>query len=144
MCRVVPETRIWARAGTGDRRALRDRRDPCRPVDPETHVAVAGLLCIAGVDADPDADRGVVRPRLCPESTLDSARRGDPLPRLLEIDEERVALRAELVAAVRRPGLAGDRSMPRQQLRVAVAPDRPLERRRAFDVREQEGQRPAR
>src|SRR5204862_3978911 len=112
---------VPGRPGDQDLASGRDGGDACRPVDPETHVAVARLLRIAGVDADADADRAILGPRLGRERALRCDGRRDGLPGLLEEHEERVALRPEFAATVRRPGRTCDLAMPSQQLRVPVA-----------------------
>ena len=60
-----------------------------------------------------------------------------------EGDEERVALRVDLVAPVSRRGLADDALVLGKHFRVVRA-DLPEQLGRPFDVREQERDRPAR
>ena len=49
------------RLGQDHLAAMSDGRDPGRPVDVETAVVIAGEMRLAGVQAHPDADRGVRR-----------------------------------------------------------------------------------
>ena len=141
--RVVP-VQLAGLSRHEDLAARGDRRDACRPVDPDADVAVADLVSVAGIDPDADPDPGVVGPWFGRQRSLGGHGRGDALPRLAEDDEERVALGAELPAVGRGPGVADHGPVPFQESGVPVAPDGALERRGALDVREEERQRPAR
>ena len=72
---------------------------PRRAVDAEADEALAGLLGAAGVDAHPDADDGVVRPRLGGQRPLGRHGGVHGIGRFAENDEEGVTLRALLGAA---------------------------------------------
>ena len=77
-----------------------ERRDPCRPVDAQPDEALPGLFGTAGVEAHPDPDRRVVRPRLGGKRPLCRDGGFDGIGRLGERDEEGIALGALLDAAM--------------------------------------------
>ena len=91
-------------------------RDPRGAVDVDADVALVGHERLAGVEPHPHADRPVRRAPPCPRAAAASASaaRG-------EGDEERVALRVDLDAAVplRTPRAA--RAGARRALRVPLA-----------------------
>ena len=111
--------------------------DPRRAVDVDPDVALVGHDRLARVEPHADADRPVA------ERRLPVGGGGDRVGGARERDEERVALRVHLDAAVPRESLAQHTAVLAQQLRVALAVlvQQP---RRALDVREQERHRPRR
>ena len=74
--------------------------DPRRPVDAQAVVALVAEARLAGVEPDPHAERGAVRPRVPGEAALARRRGEHGVPRLAEGDEERVALRVDLLPVV--------------------------------------------
>ena len=122
------------RVGGDDLAAVGDGRDPGGPVDVEADQAAADQLGLARVEAHPDADRRVVRPRFGGEAALRGDRRGHALPGAREDDEERVALGALFHAAVGRERVPEDRPMALADLAVALGADALLEAGRALDV----------
>jgi hypothetical protein len=91
------------------------------------------------VDADPDAQRDPFGPGVLGEGSLCRDGRVDGLPRPVEGDEERVAVGVELASPAGGPGVAQQPLVVSHDCRVAVA-QRAQERRRALDVREEEGE----
>ena len=84
------------------------------------------------MEPHPDADRPGR------ERVLPLAGRGDGARRGREGDEERVALRVDLDAAVRGEGVAQHAPVLGERLRVRLGPERVQQPRRALDVREEE------
>ena len=105
--------------------------DPRRAVDVDPEVALLGYDRLARVEPHADADRSVAERRLAVGGG------GDRVGGARERDEERVALRVHLDAAVPRKGLAQHTAVLAQQLRVALAV-LVQQLRRALDVREEE------
>ena len=127
--------RVTVASDSDDLPAVRGRADPGGTVDVEADVALVGDDGVAGVDADPDADRGLRR-------SLDSLGCRDGVVGPTEGDEERVALRVDLDAVVRRRSRA-DPPVLGQQVGVVLAVF--VEQTcRALDVGEQEGDRAGR
>jgi hypothetical protein len=89
--------------------------DPGRPVDVDPDVALVGDRRLAGVQADPHADRTVL------ERRLRLPRGGDRLPRRGKGDEERVPLRVDLDPAVAAERVAQDPAMLRQRAGIGAA-----------------------
>ena len=116
-----------------DLAAVPDAPDPCREMDVDPDVALAGRDGRSRVDADPHAHG----PRLEPLASL--ARRRERLVRRAEDVEERVALRVDLRAAVPLERLPQDAPVLAEHGRVAVA-ELVQELGRALDVGEEEGQ----
>ena len=110
--------------------------DPRRAVDVDPDVALVGHDRLARVEPHADADRSVA------ERRLPVGGGGDRVGCARERDEERVALRVHLDAAVPRKRLPQHTTVLAQQLRVALAVlvQQP---RRALDVREEERHCPA-
>ena len=108
--------------------------DPRGAVDVDPDVALVGHDGLPRVEPHANADRTVV------ERRLPLGGRGKRVGRAGERDEERVALRVDLDAAVPRERVPQQTTVLAQQLDVAVSVlvQQP---RRAFDVREQEGDR---
>ncbi len=73
--------------------------DPGGPVDVEAYVAALGRGRLAGVDAHPDAERGLGRPVVAGECALCVGGGTDGVARAAERDEELVAAAIDLVAA---------------------------------------------
>src|SRR5207244_5749761 len=115
----------------------------CRPMDVQAQVLVADERRLAGVQTNPYPDLPVLRPGMLGQHLLHggSARAG--IERALEHDEEGVALGPELMAAVGRQGLALDRVMREQNVRILLAEllDQPC---RPLDVAEKERDRAGR
>ena len=84
------------------------------------------------MQAHPHADRPGLERALAVEGGRGGAGRGR------EGDEERVALRVDLDAAVRREGGAQDAPVLGERLRVALGAERVQQPRRALDVGEEE------
>ena len=127
---VTPSTGLVVEQGAGrlgreDLAAVGHRREPGRPVDAEADEALPGLVGAAGVEAHPDPDRRVVRPRLGGRARAGRRRRPRRRPAPRERDEEGIALGALLDAAVRLGRRAEDLAVALAQLGVAVAADRP-------------------
>ena len=109
----------------------------------EADVPLTRGRCLTGMNPDPDANLCAVRPRFARKRALDRYSRRDRVCRAAEGDEKRIALRVDLVAAMRRERLAEEHLMSSKQFTVVFATE-PFERSsRAFDVREQEGDRAA-
>jgi hypothetical protein len=89
--------------------------DTCSEVDVETHIPLVRQLGGPSVEAHPNADR-TIRQR-----SLGLCRRRHRLGRILERDEERVALRIDLDAAVALERVAHYAPVPRERLRVAAS-----------------------
>ena len=132
----------FRRFGREDLAAVRDSRYPGCPVDVEARQAVADALGLAGVEAHPDTDLRVVRPRLGRERALSGHGRRDCGLRAVEHDEEGIALGALLVDRHSPSRPAQDRPVPLAQLAVARCADLSLETGRTLDIAEQEGDRP--
>ena len=124
--------------------AVPGRADPRAPVDPDPDVALRGRRRLGGVDAHPDPELPPVRPRVAGEGSLPLARRPERVARPREGDEEGVALRVDLVPAVRRERLAEEPPVILEHRGVPLGAEVPQQPRRALDVREQEGDGPAR
>jgi hypothetical protein len=123
--------------------AVRRRGDPRGSV--QAHSDVLGLdhLRLAGVEAHPRAHLGAARPGVRRERPLGVCGRPDGLPGAREPEEHRVALGPHLLAAVRAGRVAQELPVHPEEAGVLAA--EPLQQLgRAFDVREQERDRPAR
>ena len=108
------------------------------PVDVEASVEAVGLHRLAGVEADPDADR-LRLPVVLGERPLAGDRGRDGVARVREREEEAVSLHLHLDAVVRREGLAQQCPVRRQRAHVRLAAELLQHARRALDVREEEG-----
>ena len=95
------------------------------------------------VDTDPDANVYLLRPLAVGQRALDRDRRLHRVGRAPEGHEERVALRVNLLTAMRRERVAQQPLLVRQQLAIAGAAELFEQRSRALDVCEQEGDRAA-
>ena len=104
-------------------------------VDVVADVALVGEQRRAGVQADAHADRA----RL--SASVIARGRGDRPRRRGEGEEERVALRVHLDAAVGGEGLAEHATVLGERLRVRLRPELVQQLRRALDVREEERDR---
>ena len=82
------------------------RAEPRRAHDVEPQVALAAERRLAGVQAHPDADVGAVGPVVLRVRALRLDGCGDRVAGAREGEEERVALRVDLDAAVLREALA--------------------------------------
>ena len=112
-------------------------------MDAHADVALLPDPGLAGVQAHPHSDLDAFGPRVRVEVALRRHRGPDRVLRAWEGDEERVALRVDLVAPVSRRGLADDALVLGKHFSVVRA-DLPEQLRRPFDVGEEEGDRPAR
>jgi hypothetical protein len=111
--------------------AVRDGGDPRRAHDVDPDVAVTGEPRLAGVDPDPDPERGRR------ERILRLPSRRDGVTGARECDEERVSLRIDLDARVARHHLPKEPAVLRQHLPVGVA-ELAESPGRTFDIREEE------
>jgi hypothetical protein len=110
-------------------------------MDAEADVALPADGRLGCVDADADAYLLSMGPRVVRERALRQEGRGDGVLRAGEGDEERVALRVDLVTARSLEGGAKQALMLGQDAAVLVA-KRFQQARRAFDVAEEERDRP--
>ena len=120
-------------SGGGDARCAMDCEPGVPPVDR------GGL---AGVDSHPDLDRYSFGPLEVPQRTLSFQRGGDRFVCRCECEEERVALRVDLVAAMTGECLTEQTLVVGQDARVAAA-ELADEPRRTLDVGEEERDGPA-
>ncbi len=131
--------------GAGRRReqdlaAVARRPDPRRAVDVDAGVALVGHERLADVDSHPHPDVVIARPGLLDQAPLGLDGGGDRVVERRERDEHLVAVRVDHVA-VPLPDRAPDDAADAVQDRRVVGPCRVDERRRAFDVAEEEGDR---
>jgi hypothetical protein len=124
----------------GDQRlsAVSRRRDARAAMNIDAHVVVVGDQGLARVHAHPHANGGAVRPRMAHERVLRLGRCRDGVARIVEGDEEAIALRIHLNAPVSRERFPQKPPVVTEHVRVPVAelveqPCRPL------DVGEEEG-----
>ncbi len=113
------------------------------PVHVEADVAVDGTCRLAGVEPHADADDLAVRPRMRSERSLSGRRGSRCRGGGGERDEERIPFRAQLDSAVGGKSFPHDAVVFAEEARPAL-PDPLGERRRAFDVREEQGDRSGR
>jgi hypothetical protein len=127
-------------------RGLRDEHLPShgrgsdsrRPVHAEPDVAVLAVRRLAGMDAHPDAQLSAVGPFVLRERSLAVDGCGYGVLGAPEGDEERIALRVDLVAPMGLERLTEESLVLCQ--RLPVVPAEPLQQaRRPLDVREEEG-----
>ena len=88
------------RAGEQDLPAVAQRRDARRPVDAEAVVALVGEPRLADVHPHPDPHDRAVRTREAGQPLLGLDGGRDRIVRAAEDDEERVALRPDLLPAM--------------------------------------------
>ena len=119
------------------------RADPRRPVHRQTRIPAPGRDRLTGVDADPDPDRRAGRPLVARQRPLDLHRAQHGLLRPGERDKKSIPLRVHLMTAMHGDRRPNQPPMLSQHLRIAF-PQRLDQPRRPLDVREQEGDRPAR
>jgi len=110
----------------------------CAPVDAHPYVSLAADEWLAGVDPHPYTNGDTVGPGLRSERALRRHGGGDRVTRAREGDEERVALRVDLVAVELFNRRAEQPVVRRQNLVVPVA-ELLQQPRRPFDVTEEEG-----
>jgi hypothetical protein len=123
--------------------AVPRRRDPRRAMDAETVVALVADAGLARVHAHSHTTLHSVRPGMLGERALRRACGQRGVRGLAKGDEEGVALRVDLLSAVLFEGGAQDPAVLGQHLAVPVS--QLLEQAgRALDVREEEGDGPAR
>ncbi len=111
--------------------------DACRAMDGKAVVLVGGDRCLTRVDAHSDARLDAVRPLVAVERLLPCEGRGDGVLRPPEGNEERVSLGADAFPARLLEDAAQDPVMLGEHVAVLLA-ELADERRRAFDVCEQE------
>ena len=87
----------------------------------EAEVAIGRERGVTGVDPHPYLDHGSFRPRLFGQRALRGDGRIDRVLRAAERDEERVALRVDLLAARLLEGPAQEPAVRREQVSVGVA-----------------------
>ena len=117
-----------------------DCRDTGSAVDVETDQAGGCLGRLTGVDAHPDPDCLTGWPRVRNERPLHLNRRSHASPRRGEYREERVALRVDLLAAMRGEAGPDQPMVVGENLRVRIA--QALQQRRGtLDVSEEKGER---
>ena len=107
------------------------RRDACSPVHVETHVAFAREYRLAGMDPHANPDRAHR------EGGLSDPRRLDRVTRSSEGEEERVTLRVDFDASVRRRRLTKDPAVLGEHVDVVI-PQFVKQAGRALDVGEHE------
>src|SRR5437879_8532107 len=91
------------------------------PMDVEAEILVADERRFSSMEANPDSDLPAVRPGMPCQHRLQRPRACARVQRALEHDEKRVAFGAELLATVSGEGLALDRVVREQHVRVTVA-----------------------
>ena len=128
---------VACRLGEENLAAVGRRRHPRCPMHVDADVAVGGHGRLAGVEPHSDTDHRIIGPVVRGERQLGfgCGRRGRAGPG--EGNEERIALGTELVASARREDLAQDAVMVGEEAGPAIA-ESFGERRRAFDVREEQ------
>ncbi len=136
---LVLEQRLGG-LGEEDLAAVAGRPDARRAVDRKARVPAVGRDRLPCVEPHPHPDRCAVGPLVGGKGELALDGGEQCVPRARERDEERVALRVDLVAVVGCEGLPQQALVIGEHLPVAVAEllDEPG---RSLDVREQEGDR---
>jgi hypothetical protein len=125
-----------------DLAAVPRARHAGRPVDVVANVRAVGVDdALAGVEAHPDADHGVWRPRLGGEGALGVHGRRDGRRSPGEGHEEAVTLRPDLHAVVGGQRRPDDRTVAVEQGRPAIG-ELAHQARGALDIGEEEGDRP--
>ena len=112
-------------------------------MDAQTHVPLLPDDRLAGVQTHPHAHLAAVGPFVRREPPLGRDRCSERRIRPREGEEEGIALRVHLAPLARLDGLPQDPLLRSENLAVAIA-ELPEQPRRAFDVREQEGDGSAR
>ena len=115
---------------------MRGRRDPRGPVDVDPDVVAVGDERLTRVEAHAHP-KLAFGPVVGEEGLLGLLGGREPLGRIGEDDEEAVALRVDLDAAVSKEGRPKQPAMVGQHLRVPVA-ERTQQPSRPFDVGEEE------
>jgi hypothetical protein len=119
------------------------RRDPRRLVHAHAHVALVAHSRLTCVQAHANANGGVIRPAVRGECPLGREGSTDSILRPRKGDEERIALRVDLLTPGGLEGLSQDPVVLGQHVAVPVA--KLLEQTcRSLDVREEEGDRSSR
>ena len=129
---VVSREQVARRLGEQHLAAVARGRDPRRAMHVHADVARLRQQRLAGMDADPSAER------MRGERGLRRSCGGDRIGRAREGDEERVALGVDLDAVVRLPGSPERCPMQSELGCVRRRSDLVQQRRRAFDVGEEE------
>jgi hypothetical protein len=138
LAQPIAGNELCGRSGKDDLAAVPARGDACGEVDVISDVSLLGQERRPGVQADPHLNRpGGERLGELPCRCQRSLRRR-------EGDEEGVALRVDLDAAVAGEGLAQRAPVLRERLRIALCSQLVQELGRALHVGEEEGDRPGR
>ena len=119
--------------------AMRRPADTGSAMNRKADIALARRRRLPGMDADPNTHVRTVRPGVVGERALDRNCRRDGVGSTPESDEERVTLRIDLLAPMRRKRLAEHTLLIGQQLAVSGAAELLEQAGGALDVREQEG-----
>ena len=130
---VLVLDQVACRLGDDQLSAVRDGRNSRSTMDVHPHVSLVREQRLASVQADAHAQRHVQ------DRVVGSTGGSDRSASRLERDEERVALRIDLDAAVPLPHTTQRNAMDIQRQRVVRSPEPAQQRGRTFDVREQEG-----
>jgi hypothetical protein len=134
---LVLEQRL-RRLGDKDLAAMGRRADARRTMDGKTRVPAILSRNLAGVEAHPDLDLDTVGPGMGTKRELTLDRGQQRLARACERDEERIALRVDLVTVVSLEGPPEHALMVAEDRAVVIA-QLLHEPRRALDIREEEG-----
>src|SRR5581483_3151952 len=132
------------RAREQDLPAVAEVADPRGLVHREADIALAVHGRLARVQPHPDADGAAVRPRMRRERSLRRRGAGDGRARAAKDEEEGVALSVDLDALVLGEGRPEERVVLAEEPTVLVPAELLQQARRALDVREEKGDRPAR
>jgi hypothetical protein len=125
-----------------DLAAVADGDDTSRLVDRVGDVVTLVWICEAAVDAHPNSDGGILRPRFGPKRRLPCGTGTERRVDGAERDEERITIGLDLYSTPRVPRVPQKPTMTFEEPRIAVSD--PMEQtRRAFDVGEHEGDDPA-
>ena len=132
--RTAASTRLPRRLGQQYLISVSGGRDACSSVHVETHIPLVRKDRLAGMDPDANPDRARR------ERVLSDPRRLDGVARSSEGEEERVTLRVDFDASVRRRRLTKDPAMLGEHFDVVI-PQFVKQAGRALDVREDERDR---
>ncbi len=134
---VLTLDQLRSRVREEDLAAVRSVRDPRRPVHGQAQELALHDRRLAGVQPHPDAQPRARRPPLHPERPLGLDRRAHRLARIVEDEEEGVALAVLLAAAVASEGLAQDVVVRGDRLAVRIRAELLQQACGALDVGEE-------
>jgi hypothetical protein len=117
-----------------------DRRDPGGAVDIQANQAGSGLGRLAGMNAHAHSHVLLGGPMLGFERPLHFDHRRCACPRRREYGKKTVALGVDLLAGVGGQTRSDDPVVVSEDLGIRALPQAPEQRRRAFNVGEQEGE----